>query len=166
MTAGTPWDWGKQTLHPWRVPKTQGRSSDFLEGWAMPTCLSAGSPEDVAGGWRGGGGDCGSFWGKDTGAEVSGSTHQHELSWIPALWHQDLIPPTSCRRSDTMPQTKQPAGREPNPTRQQTGLKTLDAPFDRTLPTRAPRPSSTHKWASTSTLLPGHPNKPLDSLMH
>ena len=69
---------------------TQGRSSDFLEGWPMPTCWSAGSPKDM------GVGVTVAHSGERTlGAELSGSIHQHKLSWTAAFWHRDLTLPTS-----------------------------------------------------------------------
>ena len=122
LTAGTPQDWGKEKLHPWRVhTRSHAQWDPGKKQWLHRTLVQTYLLVLMV-----------SWWGtvqlwltvrtKTLVADILGSTHWHELSQRPSFWHQDLAPTQyTVGSSARTPQAKQPTGQEHSPTHQQTG---------------------------------------------
>ena len=132
--------------------RTQGKSSDFIGAWARPTC----------GSWRVSSGGRGELWftvgTRKLEAEVPGNIHQCEFSWGLPFGTKTWPHPTACwfQHWDARGQKTNRVGTQLHPSADRLAKDfpspklTLDVPLDTALPTRGPRPNSTHQWAGTS----------------
>ena len=116
LIAGLRQDWGKQRLQSWRAHTKQCVLQDPGEGAVTPGETEPDLPASVAGSPAEAGGGCGSPWGQG--------------HWRQKFW-EVLLGVSPCRvchqphqrphegSSVGLPQGKQPTGREPSPTHQQ-----------------------------------------------
>ena len=119
------------------APEPRAKSSDFIGAWARPTCWS----------WRVSFGGGGSWWLRYQGVLIGMSS--------PGGATLTLRPGPAQQCWEASGQTTNRAGTKPHPSSDRLRKvflslqPPLNTPHDTALPTRGPRPSSTHQWAGT-----------------
>ena len=128
---------------------SQGKAETPLESGSNLPVVLEGSPGKT-------GGDCCSFWEKDSGGKDLGNNHQHEPFYRLTLW-KNLALPIRAEK----PHARQQTGWEHRPTHQQRAClenppnpgtqSPLIPPREKVPPTRGIRISSTYQWPGTSS---------------
>ena len=155
LTAGAPWDWGKERLHSWRAHtrfhKDQAQSGDSMGPWSTATC----------GFWRGSRGgnsqlcltEGAGYWRKRPQGIVISVSNPGNCHFG-KIWPHPIACRHQCREAPG--QITNRVGTHPHPSadRLPKGVLSMQPPLiislDTALPTRWTRPSSTHQWAATS----------------